>query len=456
MTDRTRERIAPSGVEQILRPEELFFSTTDRRGLIRTGNSIFVRVSRYSLSELTGAPHNIVRHPDMPAGVFQMVWDRLLAGQPAGAYMQNLSKDGSHYWVFATITPLGDGFLSVRMPTRAPLFQPVRELYDYVNEIEARAAKDGLNRRDVARVGLDQLNQLLHSQLGFTSQSEFFTEALTAEVTSRSRLASSAFARPWAQGPVAEVLAATGTLENLMASLVQRLEGYRAISDRLVESSTTVLGVARRLQNAVATAQQASAMVERAAVLRNVAEVMATPAHNAVRALEGLVPRLAALRSYIADLRFRIALATLHNDMVALFAAEVVDGTAPPTSLGEVPALCDAVHESATEMSVKAQQVNQTLRDVVHEVTEAGERLMEFRKFLGQWQILVMRNRAESIVGESMRQIDEEFAASWDGIEMLRSLGRDFESTIVPIDVDALERQMSIIRAKAVESREMV
>ena len=383
-----------------------------------------------------------------------MVWDRLLDGKPAGAYIQNLSKDGSHYWVFATITPLADGFLSVRLPVRAHLFGPVRELYEYVTDAEERAAQEGMNRRDVARAGMEHLEQLLHTKLGFSSHEEFLTEALTSEVAARGRLASAVFARPWAQGPVGEILAATGSLENLMANLVQRLEAYRVFSDRLVESSTAVLDVARRLERAVATAQVASSMVGTAPVLRNVAEVMAAPARTAVTALEQLVPRLTTLRSYISDLRFRIALATLHNDMVAAFAAEGVDGTAPPTSLSEVPALCDSVHDSTAEMATTAQQVNHTLREVVLEVAEAGRRLMEFRRFLGQWQVLVVRNRAEAVLGEPMRQIDEEFAASWNGMEMLRALGRDFEASIVPFDVDALERQLTRIRAKAQESRD--
>ena len=72
--------VVPTGVERLIGPGELFFSTTDRRGVIRAGNSVFVRVSHYSLQELTGSPHSLVRHPDMPAGAYRLMWDRLLAG----------------------------------------------------------------------------------------------------------------------------------------------------------------------------------------------------------------------------------------------------------------------------------------------------------------------------------------------------------------------------------------
>ncbi|MEV0595757.1 PAS domain-containing protein [Nonomuraea cavernae] len=116
------------------------------------GNSVFVKTSGFSLDELVGAPHRIVRHPGMPAGVFMALWERLLAGRPAGAYMQNLAKDGSHYWVFATMTPSAGGFLSVRMAPRAELLERVKDVYERVAEVESEAAeRPGTKRREVPR-----------------------------------------------------------------------------------------------------------------------------------------------------------------------------------------------------------------------------------------------------------------------------------------------------------------
>ncbi|GAA3165932.1 hypothetical protein GCM10010466_65920 [Planomonospora alba] len=446
---------APSEAEQVIGTDELFFSTTDRHGLIRSGNSVFVRISGFSVEELVGAPHNIVRHPDMPAGVFRLVWDRLLSGRPAGAYVQNLAKDGSRYWVFATMTPSEDGFLSVRMAPRADLLGAVKQVYRQVAAAEAEAAeRDGLNRREVAQVGMERLEHALR-ELGFGSHDEFLTEALTTEVAARGRLASATYARPWAQGPIAEVLAGAGALETLLADTVRRLEGYRAFSDRLARSSAQVLGVARRLDRMVAAAQTASTLAAGTApVLHNVSRVMATSARTAVTALELLVPGLAALRSDLADLRFRIALSALHNDMVAAFAAEVVDDVAPPASLQEVPLLCDAVQESVAEMAATAQRVNRALHEIVAGLAEAGERLEEFRRLLGQWRILVMRHGAEDALGDLVDSIDDEFAASWDGMHMLRALSREFESSAVPLGVEAPAAQIGRIRAAATASRD--
>jgi len=440
----------PTGIERPVAPDELFFSTTDRRGLIRSGNSVFVRISRYPLEELTGAPHSIVRHPDMPGGAYRLMWDRLLQGRPMGAFVQNLAKDGSHYWVFATVTPLGDGFLSVRMAPRSALLEPARQLYLQVRAAERDAIQnDGVDRRSAAALGAHLIEEGLRS-LGFATYDDFILEALPAEIASRSRLVSPSSARPWLRGSLADLLDGAVALDAQLAQHVERLEGYRVLSDRLLASATRVLEVARRLDRSVVAAQRASGQVtESAPVLLNVANVMAQPMHITVTALERLAPRLRELRADVASLRFRIALASLHNDMVGAFAAEVADGVAPASSLAEVPLLCDAVHEGVVDMARTVRSVNSDLADVGQLVSEAGERLDEFRRFLGQWRILVMRNHAAVVLGELLRPIDEEIAGGHQGIELLRGLGDQCRTATVPLDVVGLETQVGRIRTAA-------
>ena len=89
--------------------DQLFFSTTDARGVIRHSNNVFIELSRYRRDELSGAPHNIVRHPEMPSGAFKTIWDTLKTDSPFAAYVHNLAADGSEYDVFVTVTPLSDG-----------------------------------------------------------------------------------------------------------------------------------------------------------------------------------------------------------------------------------------------------------------------------------------------------------------------------------------------------------
>jgi PAS domain-containing protein len=56
-------------------------SETDTRGVIQYANPRFCEVSGYTLEELVGKPHNIVRHPDMPKEVFKELWETIKAGK---------------------------------------------------------------------------------------------------------------------------------------------------------------------------------------------------------------------------------------------------------------------------------------------------------------------------------------------------------------------------------------
>ncbi|MDQ1286642.1 MAG: hypothetical protein QG622_207 [Actinomycetota bacterium] len=442
---------APNGLERMVAPDELFFSTTDRRGVIRSGNSVFVRISQFSVDELTGAPHNVVRHPDMPRGAYRLMWDRLLDGRPVGAYIQNLSKDGSHYWVFATVTPLNEGFLSVRMAPCARLFEEIRNLYAAVRTVEnERAENERLDRHAVAEIGATMIDDHLRS-LGFATYDDFILDALPAEVAARARLATTSYARTWVRGPLAEIMAGVTALDDLLATQVERLEGYRMLCDDLLGAAFRVLEMSKRLDRAVTATRVASETVaESAPVLLNVAAVMAQPMGAAVGALEELAPRLRRLRTDLTDLRFRVALVSLHNDMVAAFAAEVADGVAPARSLQEVPKLCDVLNDGVIDLGATAAQVNRDLLAVADLVLAAGELFDDFRRFLGQWRLLVMRHRAGDSMTALLRPIDEEISVGHAGIELLRTLGLECRGNAVPVEPVVLETQVTRIRMASV------
>ncbi len=427
--------------------EELFFSTTDRRGVIRQGNSVFARVSGYRLEELVGGPHNTVRHPDMPAGLFRLVWDGLNAGLPMGAHMKNRTKEGGSYWVFAAISPLHDGYISVRTAPRGPLFELARRVYAHALRVERAAIREsGINRHDAALLGAAEIESALREH-GYSSYREFMLHALPEEVSARSHLASNAYARPEARGSIAQVLAGTSALDQVLDELVGRLAGYQKLGEELAATSTRVLDIAHRLHTSVTAAQGASELVaDSAPVLVNVARVMADPMTRSVTALERLQAEFGRLKSDIAQLRFQISLASLYNDMAAAFAAEVFDGFAPPDSLSAVPLLCDAAELVIQEMSEQVQRVNAALRGVAGLVDETGTLLEEFRRFIGQWRNLVLRHKAGPALGDAVRPIDAEISASWEWTELLRSLGRQYESAIVPFDPAYLQAHLDKIR----------
>ena len=93
------QRPTPTNKEIILDPAKTIVSKTDNKGIIVYASDYFIEISGYSLTELMGKPHNIIRHPDMPKVVFEMLWQSIKAKQNMHAVVKNLSKDGSYYWV---------------------------------------------------------------------------------------------------------------------------------------------------------------------------------------------------------------------------------------------------------------------------------------------------------------------------------------------------------------------
>ncbi|WP_404402776.1 methyl-accepting chemotaxis protein [Idiomarina seosinensis] len=95
-------------------------SSTDKHGNIQYFNQAFQEVSGFTRDELQGAPHNLVRHPDMPPAVYANMWNTISQGKPWMGLVKNRRKNGDHYWVSAYVTPIFDGddiigFESVRV-----------------------------------------------------------------------------------------------------------------------------------------------------------------------------------------------------------------------------------------------------------------------------------------------------------------------------------------------------
>jgi PAS domain S-box-containing protein len=146
-------RPEPTTREVTFSPDEIIVSKTDLKGRITYANGVFARVSCYSRAELMGAPHSLIRHPDMPRAVFKLLWDRLGAEQEVFAYVKNLNKHGDFYWVFAHVTPSYDDNGTVtgyhsnrRVPDRRVVDSAITPLYADLLKLERSFAnaKEGL------------------------------------------------------------------------------------------------------------------------------------------------------------------------------------------------------------------------------------------------------------------------------------------------------------------------
>lgn len=129
-TDGTSRTVFATEEEVPFPQGKLIVSRTDLTGIITHANDAFVEMSGFTREELIGAPHHILRHPDMPKLAFKSLWDDVGAGKKWHGYVKNLRKDGAYYWVYATAVPnirngVIVGFTSVR---RKPSRTRINEL----------------------------------------------------------------------------------------------------------------------------------------------------------------------------------------------------------------------------------------------------------------------------------------------------------------------------------------
>jgi len=100
-----KRRILYTEIETPYPDGKLIVSTTTPDGVITHVNRSFVEMSGYTEEELVGAPHSILRHPDMPPAAFKDLWDTIERGDKWQGFVKNLRKDGGYYWVKATVIP---------------------------------------------------------------------------------------------------------------------------------------------------------------------------------------------------------------------------------------------------------------------------------------------------------------------------------------------------------------
>ncbi|GAC33594.1 methyl-accepting chemotaxis protein [Paraglaciecola polaris] len=119
--------------------DQRLVSTTNKEGTIEYSNKAFSDIAGYSVEELQGHPHNIVRHPDMPKAAFASLWGTLKKGDSWMGMVKNRCKNGNFYWVSAFVTPVYDngkilGYQSVRTAPDENTVVDAESIYKKINK----------------------------------------------------------------------------------------------------------------------------------------------------------------------------------------------------------------------------------------------------------------------------------------------------------------------------------
>ena len=155
-----------TGREVVLDDESTIVTKTDLKGVITYANKDFCQISGFSLDELIGQSHNIVRHPDMPAAAFADLWATVKAGRPWSGIVKNRCKNGDHYWVHAHVAPIEEdgrtvGYSSMRAKPSRQQIEAAESLYRDLQNGAPIALSGGAV---VSRSPLARLNPLRYLQ----------------------------------------------------------------------------------------------------------------------------------------------------------------------------------------------------------------------------------------------------------------------------------------------------
>ncbi|MDX4037201.1 PAS domain-containing protein [Aliarcobacter skirrowii] len=127
--------------EIILDDYAFLVSETNEKGNIIFANDDFCEISGFTVDELIGKPHNIVRHKDMPKAAFKDLWETVKRGEVWTGYVKNATKSGDFYWVFATVFPTTTsegtkGYISCRKKATIEEIKQCELLYKQMRDKE--------------------------------------------------------------------------------------------------------------------------------------------------------------------------------------------------------------------------------------------------------------------------------------------------------------------------------
>ncbi|MCB0319863.1 MAG: PAS domain-containing protein [Bdellovibrionales bacterium] len=302
--------------------EELFFSTTDLNGKITSGNEVFTRISGYETGEILGKPHSLIRHADMPRVVFRLLWDRIQAGSPIAAYVKNRAKNGSYYWVLAFVSPIPNGYLSVRFKPTTETLNVVTDLYKVLRKAEIETEQQaGMTKEDAIQRSSVMLHESLHS-LGFKDYDAFIEATFFCEFCKRRDLCrgKKGDVRPGSYESVVQILK---TLSRKFGIIFDKKDQFISLNDRIADATEFVRVVSESIRLAALNLTIKSERLSSAnGPLSVISEWLLHGSHSLSENLDSAIgPILDELEQVRRGL-FSLACSQLQIDMIEYFVGE--------------------------------------------------------------------------------------------------------------------------------------
>ncbi|MEZ5375689.1 MAG: PAS domain S-box protein [Acidimicrobiales bacterium] len=409
---------------------DLFFSTTDGRGIIASGNEVFCRVSGMTEEELIGKPHSIVRHPDTPRAVFRLLWNYLEDNRPVVAYVKNLASDGRYYWVLAAAFPVGEGYLSIRLKPTSPLATAVADIYREVRAFEVERERRGERRSDV----VSQSERMLLSAIagaGFATYEEFMRAALASEIRLRREAMQRAPTAPPdldAHDPLFSLLEPARQLGVWLDGRFAGLDDLAEMDQQLSSRSAYLLSLAEDIRvfafNAVLAASQ---MNEDGEALTSVASELQSRCSVVIDTIEKLADEIRSATTTINSLSFRTAMTALQCEVFEFFCIETmlgagVGGGRVDTVLHDLSSLHAGMRRGLELLVERAQSHEQHLQDLRHSIYDLQSGLASLSRLVLSGRIESARLRDGSSFVSLFNEVGDQIKAAKREVNLFRDV----------------------------------
>ena len=366
----------------------MFYSRTDERGIIIEGNSIFRRISGFGWEELKGAPHKLVRHPDMPKGVFHLYWDRLKSGKEVAAYVKNKSKDGRYYWVLAVAWPISGGYLSVRIKPHTELFAKVRDLYADLRHAEL---EEGVSASRSAETLLARL-----PELGYEDYDAYMSAALSLELEERAKRSGLTL----------------DPQQQRFLTMVRTIAQIREETDRMTEIIKMIRTVPMNMRILASRLENAGGPIS--AISVNYGSMLDEMASWVTSFVEGKDSTYVRMRETIERGQFLVCAAIMQREMSSLFEEDMRN--AP-----DVTALIEDRDTLKAEAKMFHKSAGEALKVVESEATRLGRSVLDMKRYVTGLSSTRMMCKIESAAlngsGDSLSGIVDQLDAGQDEIE---------------------------------------
>lgn len=410
----------PTPVELEIRFEidELFFSTTDLKGIIRGGNDVFIRASQYEKEVLINSPHNLIRHPDMPKCVFKLFWNTIQSQKPICAYVKNMSKNGGFYWVFASVVCIPGGYLSVRIKPTSKIFSLIPELY---KELTIEEKENGVSYAEKL------LEQKLIA-LGFSSYDDFMTKAIREELSSRKLLLSSLPVKKSnliVDTTLKTMLDKARDIESYYDYSCSKLEIFANLPEVLKKKTDFIVKLSKDIGlSALNASLEAFRIGTSGEVLSVVAGEMAKSSNLAREVVTRLDNQAMKILSELKKSELDISLAKVQIEMVVFFIEQYIHGIqkkgASAEEKQEFSANCKML---LSQLKCSTDQVVETLNTLAYSVLNLRRDIQEFENIVLSVQVVQKTGAIESAkIGEEGKSFENMFKRMSD---LIATAGRE-------------------------------